>query len=102
MSFIQLCVMNAQMLAIMSLSVADVQIHEAFLGFFELEEGTTGRAIAFVIETALATCQLDVTKMRGQAYDSASNMSGQYYGCATLIQQKHPLALYTLIAVAMF
>ena len=28
-------------------------------------------------------------------YDGASNMSGQYNGCATLIQQKHLLAVYS-------
>ena len=75
--------------------VADNQINEAFLGFFELDEGTTGRAIASAVETALATCHLDGTKLRGQSYDGASNMSGQYSGCATLIQQKYPLAAYS-------
>ena len=62
--------------------------------FFKLNEGGTGRVIASVIETALATCHLDATKMRGQAYDGASNMSDQYNGCATLIQQRHLLAVY--------
>ena len=75
--------------------VADEQIHEVFLGFCELDEGTTGRVIASVIETALATCHLDATKMRGQPYDGANNMSGQYNGCATLIQQKHLLAVHS-------
>ena len=45
--------------------------------------------IVSVIETALVTCHLDATKLRGQAYDGVSNMSGQYNGCTTLIQQKH-------------
>ena len=66
-----------------------------FLDFFEFHEGITGRSIASVIETALATCHLDATKMRGQAYDGASNMSGQYNGCATLIQQEHLPDVYS-------
>ena len=50
---------------------------------------------ASVIETALATCHLDVTEMRGQAQDGASNMLSQYNGCATLTQQNHPLAVHS-------
>ena len=34
-------------------------------------------------------------KMRGQAYDGASSMSGRYNGCAALIQRKYPLAMYS-------
>ena len=44
----------------------DEQIHEAFLGFFELKEATAGRSITSVIETVLATFHLDAKKMRGQ------------------------------------
>ena len=42
-------------------------------GVFELNEG---EAIAALIESALAECHLDCMKMRGQAYDGASSMSG--------------------------
>ena len=38
---------------------------------------------------------LDPSKMRGQAYDGASNMSGKIRGAAARIQSQYPLALYT-------
>ena len=60
-------VSNKEQLSLSVTFAADEQIHEAFLGFFELKEGTTGRSISSVIETVLATCHLDATKMRGQA-----------------------------------
>ena len=65
------------------------------MGFFELSEGVTGRAITTTIEKALVDCHLDPSKLRGQAYDGASNMSGKYKGCAAIIQQKYPLAIYS-------
>ena len=38
---------------------------------------------------------LDPSKMHGQAYDGASNMSGKISGAAAGIQSQYPLALYT-------
>ena len=67
--------------------VAKGTVNEAFLGFFELDEGVTGEAIATKIHTALSTCHLDPNNMRGQSYDGASNMSGCYKGCAKIIEQ---------------
>ena len=37
---------------------------------------------------------LDPSKMHGQAYDGASNMSGKISGTAARIQSQYPLALY--------
>ena len=53
---------------------------------------------------------LDPSKMHGQAYDGASNMSGETNGAAARISSQYPLALYThctshcldLVAVASF
>ena len=69
---------NKEQLSISVQGVAEEQVYESFLGYFELEEGVTGRTIAATIETALAECHLDPTKRRVQAYDGASNMSGKY------------------------
>ena len=41
------------------------------------------------------TDYLDPSKMRGQAYDGASNMSGRRNGAAAKISSVYPLALYT-------
>ena len=55
----------------------------------------TGEAIATTIEQAISDCNLDPSLLRGQAYDGASNMSGQYKGCATILQRKYPKAMYS-------
>ena len=39
------------------------------------------------------TDHLDPSKLRGQAYDGASNMSGKRNGAAARISSVHPLAL---------
>lgn len=83
---------NKEQLSISMRYVANEEIQESFLGVFELNEG---EAIAALIESALAECHLDCMKMRGQAYDGASSMSGRYNGCAAIIQQKYPLAMYS-------
>ena len=40
----------------------------------------------------------DSSKMHGQAYDGASNMSGKKIGAAARIRSQYPLALYTYCA----
>ena len=85
---------NREQLSLSVRYVADMRVQESFLGFIELDSGVTGEAIAAVIEAALVECHLDPTHIRGQAFDGASNMSGQYKGCAAIIQRKYPLAAY--------
>ena len=41
------------------------------------------------------TNHLDPSKMRGQAYDGASNMSGKTSGTAARVSSVYPLAQYT-------
>lgn len=53
-----------------------------------------GRAVADALLEELETLGLDMTRCRGQAYDGASNMGGQYKGCAALIRERYPLAVY--------
>ena len=82
----------------LSLSVryfTNEEIRESFLGFFELDSGVTGEAIAHTIESAVFDCHLDPTRIRGQAYDGASSMSGKYKGCAAVLERKYPKAKYT-------
>ena len=75
--------------------VAREKVCESFVGYFELDEGVTGEAIANTIEKAIADCHLDHYKIWGQAYDGASSMSGQYKGCAAILQRKYPQAVYS-------
>src|SRR5436190_12618618 len=59
--------------------IDSVKIKERFLGFVEGAD-TTGDNLYRVIKTYIQNVGLSINKMRGQAYDGASNMSGQYNG----------------------
>ena len=69
-------------------------IREDLVTFLECDSGTTGEALADLI-LGFVTNHLDPSKMRGQAYDGASNMSGKRSGTAARISSRYPLALYT-------
>jgi hypothetical protein len=71
----------------------DLHAHEDFLGLYEPPD-TTGKGIAQCILDVMMRLQLPLSALRGQTYDGASNMSGQYKGCQALILEKQPLALY--------
>ena len=49
------------------------------LGFYATPS-TTGKALFDLISTTLTKMNLDMSKIVGQGYDVASNMSGQYRG----------------------
>ena len=67
--------------------------HQVFVGMYE-PPTTTGEDLATSVQDVLIRLQLPIADLRGQTYDGASNMSGQYKGCQALINQKQPLALY--------
>lgn len=69
-------------------------IEEDLVTFLECDSGVTGEALA-VKMLSFVTDNFDPSKMRGQAYDGASNMSGKTRGAAARICSKYPLALYT-------
>ena len=72
-------------------------IREDLVTFLECDSGTTGEALADQILTFVKN-HLDPSKMRGQAYDGVSNMSGKTSGTAARISFIYPLALYTQCA----
>ena len=67
---------------------------ERLLDFTECHLGVTGHAIAETILNLLQKNHLDPELLRGQGYDSASNMAEKVKGAAAIITYKHPLALY--------
>jgi hypothetical protein len=67
--------------------------HEHFIGLYE-PPGTTGEILAKCVLDVLLRLQLPISALRGQTYDGASNMNGQYKGCQALICEKQPLALF--------
>lgn len=71
------------------------QIREDLVEFVECDSGVTGRAIAEKITESIQSNGLDLSKLRGQAYDGAGNMAGKTNGVAAIISAEYPLALYT-------
>ncbi len=67
---------------------------EDLVGFFECNEGITGRQLANIILTNLQSFGLDLSFLRGQAYDGAGNMSGSIKGTAAIITEQHNQATY--------
>jgi len=72
---------------------SDLCPREEFVGLYE-PPATTGEVIAKCILDVLLRLQLPISCLRGQTYDGASNMSGQFKGCQAIIRDKQPLALY--------
>ena len=68
-------------------------IREDLVSFLECDSGLTGQALADKM-LGFVTNHLDPSKLSGQAYDGASNMSGKIRGAAARIQSQYPLALY--------
>lgn len=69
------------------------QIREDLVTFIECDTGVTGRNLADKMLSFLRLQGVDLTKMRGQAYDGAGSMAGKTSGAAALITE-YPLALY--------
>ena len=71
----------------------DFTIQESFLGFYATVS-TTGEAIASLITDAMMRFSFSGEKLRGQAYDGGSNMSGKHIGAQAKIKAKFPKAIY--------
>ena len=69
-------------------------VREDLVGFIECDTGVTGCCLADKIIGALKNYGLDLSKLRGQAYDGAGNMAGPVRGAAALITTEYPLALH--------
>ena len=54
---------------------------------------TTGLSIATAIKESLATHNIDISKTRGQAYDSTAAMSSNISGVQMCIRESAPLAV---------
>jgi hypothetical protein len=74
---------------------ATLLVREDYVGFFECDTGISGRHLADKITSCLCSFNLDLSYLRGQAYDGAGNMAGRVNGVATLISNEYPKAFYT-------
>jgi hypothetical protein len=71
-----------------------MQLREDFLTFVEVSD-LTGKALAETIKTNLTKVGLDLSNMRGQGYDGAAAMRGQFRGVQAIISEAYPKAIYT-------
>jgi len=71
----------------------DLEPVEVFLGLYQPPD-TKGSTIASIVEDALVRLDLSLNELRGQAYDGAANMAGEYSGCQAIVSRKQPLALH--------
>jgi hypothetical protein len=74
--------------------VHDYKLYTKFVKFVSVEL-TTGKNLSEVIISKFQPWGLSMSKLRGQGYDGASNMSGCFKGVKARIQEIQPLAVYT-------
>ena len=84
---------NKEELSLSLRFVFNGRVKEVFVDFVEVER-ITGQVLAQAILQWLSTHGLSRADIRGQCYNSASNMSGAVSGCKSIVQQEAPLALY--------
>ncbi|XP_042404740.1 zinc finger MYM-type protein 1-like [Zingiber officinale] len=82
---------------------------ERFLGLVHVSD-TTALSLKTAIDSLLCQHGLSISNLRGQGYDGASNMRGEFNGLKSLIMMENPSAYYvhcfahqlqlTLVAVA--
>ncbi|XP_016002765.1 zinc finger MYM-type protein 1 isoform X1 [Rousettus aegyptiacus] len=71
-----------------------ILIKERFLGFIAIEE-MTGTNLHRTITTYLQQIGVDLSKIRGQAYDSTTNLRVKFNKTAEEFKKEEPRALYT-------
>ena len=70
-------------------------VREDIVGFTECDTGISGQNLADKITTLLEALGLDLSNLRGQAYDGAGNMAGSINGTAAIIiTAQYPFAIY--------
>ncbi|XP_004678833.1 PREDICTED: zinc finger MYM-type protein 1 [Condylura cristata] len=70
-----------------------ILIKERFLGFIDVEE-VPGTNLHRTIKTYLQQIGVDLNKIRGQAYDSTTNLRGKFNKIAAEFKKEEPRALY--------
>ena len=69
-------------------------VHEDFVGLYEVP-CIQASTFVHVVKDTLLRLNLTLTKVRGQCYDGASNMTGVRNGVAKQIQDEQPNAFFT-------
>ncbi|XP_039123284.1 zinc finger MYM-type protein 1-like [Dioscorea cayenensis subsp. rotundata] len=69
------------------------QVIERFLDVEHVVDTSTP-SLKTTLDGLFARCGLSISRLRGQGYDGASNMKGQFNGLKTLILNENPFAFY--------
>ncbi|XP_042396855.1 zinc finger MYM-type protein 1-like [Zingiber officinale] len=69
------------------------QVIERFLAIVHVSD-TSSRSLKDAIDALFAKHGLSLSRLRGQGYDGASNMRGEFNGLKSLILQENPFASY--------
>ncbi|XP_042466270.1 zinc finger MYM-type protein 1-like [Zingiber officinale] len=69
------------------------QVIERFLAIVHVSD-TSSRSLKDAIDALFAKHGLSLSRLRGQGYDGASNMRGEFNGLKSLILQENPYASY--------
>nr|XP_027071371.1 zinc finger MYM-type protein 1-like [Coffea arabica] len=69
------------------------RVIERFLAIVHVSD-TTSLCLKDAIDSLFAQHGLSLSKLRGQGYDGASNMRGEFNGLKALILQENPYAMY--------
>ncbi|KAH7663595.1 Ribonuclease H-like protein [Dioscorea alata] len=69
------------------------QVIERFLAVEHVVD-TSALSLKTALDGLFARCGLSISRLRGQGYDGASNMRGQFNGLKTLILNENPFAFY--------
>jgi hypothetical protein len=66
---------------------------ERFLGIQHVSD-TTSPSLKLALDAMLAKYGLSISRLRGQGYDGASNMRGQFHGLQRRVLDENPYAFY--------
>lgn len=69
------------------------EIRDCFVGFYQPQD-TTSETLFGVIQDLLCRLGLPLNKLKGFAFDGASNMSGRFQGVQARLRQLCPAAVY--------
>ena len=71
----------------------DLDVREVCIGLYEAES-TTSEALFNIVKDALTRAQLPMNSLRGQCYDGAANMSGEFTGVQARVKAVEARAVF--------
>ncbi|XP_042067372.1 zinc finger MYM-type protein 1-like [Salvia splendens] len=87
------CSVKEQMAIVIRYVNKNGEIIERFLALVHVKE-TSSRCLKMAIDFVFSKMELSLSRLRGQGYDGASNMRGEFNGLKALILKENPSAWY--------